>query len=322
MLSLGVLRSVGEQPPLTAFLVLLVALFNLGVHGAGRWFLPGALATGAILGALQLASAVAGQSVGDVVPSVLFLGGAFVVGRALGSSRRQALAERSRAADVERARDQRVDDAVAAERARIARELHDVIAHALTGIVVQAGVEARLQSDPHDRSHTTLRMIEQRGREAMVELRRLLGLLREDGQGPASGPLPSLVAVDTLLDDLRRAGHEVAAERCGDLGGLPPAVDLAGYRVVQEALTNVARHAPGSPVSIALSRRTGALSIQVRNGPPTVEAVPLTSGGNGLVGMRERVRVYGGSVATAALPDGGYRVDVELPLPDASGGAT
>lgn len=322
VLTLAVLPDVATQPPLTAFLVLLATLFNLGVHGSGRWFVPGTVAVGSCLGALQLVALTAGQPPGDVAPSVLFLGGAFALGRVVGVTRREAESERKRAALAEATRAEHATAAAAAERARIARELHDVIAHALTGIVVQASVEARLQTDAGSTSHHTLQLIEQRGREAMTELRRLLGLLREEGQGPAAAPLPSLVDCASLAHDLERAGHQVALETSGDLDDLPPSVDLAGYRVLQEGLTNAARHAPGSDVSVHVGLDHASLRVRVVNGAPSGPATEIGSGGAGLAGMRERVRVFGGRLTAGPLDDGGFEIDALLPVTPPSGTLT
>lgn len=315
VLVVGVLTSVAEQPPLTPFLVLLVTLFNFGNHGEGAGLLPAGLLAAGCLGGLQLAGLAAGQSAGDVVPSVLFLTGAFVLGRALRHGRLRTWAEQERAVTAELSRDRHTAEAVAAERARIARELHDVIAHALTGIVVQASVEARLGGDPDDTRVATLRSIEERGREAMTELRRLLGLLREDGQATGSDPLPSLAGAEGLVDGMRHAGHEVSFERVGDFDALPPAVDLAGYRVLQEALTNVVRHAPGADTAVRIERRPGDLLVAVTNGAARRAPTGLGRGGSGLPGMGERVRVYGGRLETSAQPDGGFMVHAHLPLP-------
>jgi signal transduction histidine kinase len=312
VLVLAVLPSVSEQPALTSFLCLLVALFNLGAHGEGAAYVVATTGVGAALTALQLAGLVAGQAFGDVVPSMIFLAGAFALGRALHRSRGQARSARARAEEAERTRDQHARQAAEAERARIARELHDVVAHALTGIVVQASVEARLQPDAP--GVETLRAVERQGREAMVELRRLLGLLREEGQGPADAPLPSLMCVEALVEDLRRAGHPVALDVDGHLAGLPPGVDLAAYRVLQEALTNVARHAPGSATEVRVRRVTDEVVITVENGPGTGARHELDSGGHGLAGMRERVRLYDGRLVARPGRDDGFRVAAHFPL--------
>ncbi len=319
VLVLAVLPSLATQPPLLAFLVVLATLFNLGVHRTERRF---AVATAAVVLGLvvwQVAALTAGQSLGDVVPSTLFLAGALVLGVLLGSSRGHAAEQRLRAEAAERDRDSHATAAVAAERARIARELHDVIAHALTGIVVEAGVEARLEDGTGD-AGATLRSIEQRGREAMTELRRLLGLLREDGQGPADAPLPSLRSVDSLVESVRRSGHCVELRVSGDLDTVPQALQLAGYRILQEALTNVTRHAPGATVRVALERSDDALSVEVLDDGAGTRTPVLAPGGMGLAGMRERVRIFGGHLVAGPVPGAGFAVEARLPTAPPGGG--
>jgi signal transduction histidine kinase len=320
-LVLGVLASLTRQPPLTAFLALLASLFALGVHGQGRRFLAASVAIGLALVGLQVASAVAGQSLDDVLPSSLFLGGAFAVGRLIHHTRSQAHRDRGRAEQAERERDHHAARAAEQERARIARELHDVVAHALSVMVVQASVEARLSEDQTGTAAATLRSIEHLGRDAMSELRRLLGMLTEQGQGPAAAPLPSLEKADALVADLRRAGHEVHLDRRGDLGDLPPGVTLTAYRILQESLTNASRHAPGAVVRVRVVRESDEVHVIVDNDASPGPPVRLDSGGLGLTGMRERVRLYGGRLRTGPRPDGGFTVDARLPVSTA-GAAT
>lgn len=312
ILMLAVLPSPTETPPLTPFLCVLAALFNLGLHGRGPTYAAGAVGVGTGLAALEVGGLVAGRPWGDVVPSLIFFTGAFVVGRLLHHTRSQALSARARAEEAELTREAHARLAAEEERARIARELHDVLAHVLTEIVVQASVEARVQ--PADApAVSTLRAIERQGREAMVELRRLLGLLRHEGQGPADAPLPSLARAEALADDLRRAGHDVELQRDGALDDLPPGVDLAAYRVLQESLTNVARHAPGAPVRIRLSRDDREVAVRVDSGPGSGPSPQLSGGGHGLPGMHERVRLYDGQLEAAPRPDGGFTVEARLP---------
>lgn len=314
VVSLALEESVADQPPLTPFLCLLATLFNLGVHGAGRTFVAAATAIGAALTGLQVAAFVAGQQWGDLVPSALFLAGAFALGRALHHTHGQAAEARTRAELAERTREDHARAAADAERARIARELHDVVAHALTGIVVQASVEARLQTDQDSTATATLRTIERQGRDAMVELRRLLGLLRQDGQRPADAPLPTLAGADGLAEDLRRAGHQVTLDRRGELDGLPTGVDLAAYRVLQEGLTNASRHAPGAPVRVVVAREDETVRVRVESDAARTESPGLGHGGHGLVGLRERVRLYGGQLRAAPTAEGGFLLDAEIPL--------
>jgi signal transduction histidine kinase len=322
VLFLAVLDSPADQAPLTGFLALLTTLFALGVHGGGRLFLPATLGVGLALATLQATAAAAGQDPGDLVPSTLFMGGAFGLGRLVHRSRNDALRAGSRAEAAERERDRHAAMAVERERARIARELHDVIAHSLSVMVIQASVEARLHSDQSGTTADTLRSIERTGRDAMSELRRLLGLLREEGQGPADAPLPTVAAAVELVAPLERAGHRVDTAWHGDLETLPPGVGLAAYRVLQECLTNTARHAPGAPVQVTVERGADGVTVTVDNDPARTAVVPLDSSGVGLAGMRERVRLYGGQLRAVPREDGGFRVMARIPVPTDHGSRT
>jgi signal transduction histidine kinase len=310
----GVQADATMQPPLAAFLSLLTALFALGVLGAGRGFLPGALAVAVLLGMLQIGSALAGQTMDDVIPASLFMVGVFVIGRLIHRSRAEASAERVRAQVLEEQREEHIAAATARERTRIARELHDVVAHSLSLMVVQASVEARLFRDPESTAASTLRSIEHQGRAALVELRRLLGLLHADEAGASLHPLPTLARLEDVLNDLRRAGHRVELQQTGAARELPPGIDLAAYRVLQEALTNVARHAPGSDVVVGLEFAPDSIAIRVENGCARSVAIDVSGQGFGLEGMRERVRVYGGSLRAAPGQDGGFTVEAAIPV--------
>jgi signal transduction histidine kinase len=317
VLVLTALPSLAAQPPLLPFLVLLVTLFNLGLQRTRRRFATAAGAAVLTVLVWQAAGLAAGQPWGDVVPSTLFLVGALVVGTLLGSSRSHAVEQRVRAEDAERGLEAHASAAVAVERARMARELHDVIAHALTGIVVEAGVEARVDDGTGD-ARATLRSIEQRGREAMTELRRLLGLLREEGQGPPDAPLPSLGSAGSLVAAARRSGHAVALHVSGDVDTVPPALQLAAYRILQEALTNVTRHAPGASVVVTVERCGHLLTLRVVDDGARGAPV-LAPGGMGLTGMHERARVFDGELV-AGPTESGFAVEARLPVPAVGSG--
>ena len=305
--TLGVQADPAAQGPLAGFLALLVANFSLGLRGRS---VAGAVAVGVVEGTAQLVAALSGQHLGDVVPATLFLTGAFVVGRLIRGSRDQAEAHREHAQHVEAERERHAAEAAAAERSRIARELHDVIAHSLSLMVVQASVEARVQG-PNGAATTTLRSVEEQGRAALVELRRLLGFLREDEA--ALAPLPRLADLDALLDQLRRAGHAVTSYMTGEPRDLPPGVELAAYRLIQEAVTNVAKHAPGADAHVALQYLPGVVRAAITNGPArTAHALELEPGA-GIAGMRERVRIYGGTLTAGATDDGGFEVVATIP---------
>jgi signal transduction histidine kinase len=172
-------------------------------------------------------------------------------------------------------------------------------------MVVQASVEARVQG-PTGAATTTLRSVEELGRAALVELRRLLGFLREDDA--ALAPLPRLADLDALLDQLRRAGHEVTSCIDGEPRELPPGVELAAYRLIQEAVTNVAKHAPGAHTQVTLKYLPGEVRVAVTNGPALSTHALQLEPGAGIAGMRERVRVYGGTLTAGPTTDGGVEV--------------
>ena len=309
-----------EQPPVTPFLVLLVTFFGLGLREQGQSLLrSGAAATAAVL-ALQVTQVVAGRAVGNIIPSTLLWLAAFAAGRIAHRSLRQAAEAGQRAAVAEADREAAVVRAAAEERRRIARELHDVLAHSLSAIVVQASVEARLLPDRSSTTAETLDAIERAGREALVELRHLLGLLRAGDEDPLSQPLPSLAQLDTLVESLCRSGHDVRVDPRGDLARVPAGAGLSAYRVVQEAVTNALKHAPGSPIRIVVEESGGDVEVWVENGPTGSGLPELPGGGHGLVGMKERTRMYGGSLDAGATPDGGFRVRARFPRAAAPSG--
>jgi signal transduction histidine kinase len=303
-------RDLAVQPAFEPFLVMLVAFFALGLNAPRHALLPGLAASALPLTVVELASLSVGRPVGEVLPTLLFWGTALVLGRLLHGMRREASTARERAARAE----EEAAAAAATERTRIARELHDVVAHSLSVVVLHAGVERRLLDDPSSTTWQALDTIERTGRSALEELRRLLGLLHEAGDPATLEPLPTLAGLDAVVAPLRSAGHTVTLTVAGELGRLPRGVELSSYRIVQEALTNVLKHAPGAPVTVRLERRSDGLEVVVENGPGPRPPVAVPGGGHGLVGMRERVRVYGGRLDAAPRSDGGFRVAAVLPL--------
>ena len=302
-------RDLALQPALEPFLVMLVAFFSLGLH-ADRDALPlGLAAAGLPLLAAELAAVSAGRPLTDLLPTLVFWGTAVVLGRVLHQRSRDADAARARAAEAER----EAIEAAAAERTRIARELHDVVAHSLSVVVLHAGVERRLMTDPQSSTWQARDTIARTGRTALTELRHLLGLLHETGDTPLQ-PLPSLGDLDTLVTALRAAGHQVSVEVTGDPAQLPTGIDLSAYRILQEAVTNALKHAPGSTVAVRVEHRPDAVAVEVTNHAPDAGTGPrLEGGGRGLVGMRERVRMFGGQLTAAPTEAGGFRVRATLP---------
>jgi signal transduction histidine kinase len=269
----------------------------------------------------------------------LGLGTAWAVGDAARTRRLHLATLEQRAADLERERDQREALAVAAERARISRELHDVVAHGISVMVVQAqGAEAALRSHP-ERTAAALGNVIDTGRASLAEMRRLLGLARaEPEDGPRLAPQPGVGALPALIDQVRGAGTSVELRVEGDPVPLPAALDLSVYRIVQEALTNTRRHVgDGARAMVRLAFRPALVEIEVAdNGPgpsvtapaaaPSAADAPLgpsalaassagaAPGGNGLRGIAERVAALGGSVAAGPCDGGGFGVHAQLPL--------
>jgi signal transduction histidine kinase len=205
--------------------------------------------------------------------------------------------------------------AAAEERARIARELHDVVSHSITVIAIQAqAIRHRLRPDQR-REAEDLKLLETTARQAMAEMRRLFGVIRKDGERPGLAPQPGLAELPLLVEQLRASGLAVEVEETGSQTALTPGLDLAAYRVLQEALTNVLRHAgSGARATVRIAHEPDALELAVEDDGVGGPDGPST--GHGLVGMRERVGLYGGALETGRVDGRGYRVRARLPLRD------
>jgi hypothetical protein len=236
--------------------------------------------------------------------------------------REQVAALEERARRLEREREEQSRRAVSEERLRIARELHDVVAHSMSVIAVQAGVANHVIDSRPDLARDALSTVETNSRAALVEMRRLLGVLRQGDEPSASlAPTPGLSEVPALVRRLARAGLDVAVSVEGSPSGVPDAVDLSGYRIVQEGLTNVLRHG-GPAARVTIGYRRGALDLSVVDDgrPPGAARVePASGAGQGLIGMRERVAVFGGRFTAGPRPDGGFAVTATLPYAEAPG---
>jgi signal transduction histidine kinase len=208
--------------------------------------------------------------------------------------------------------------AAAAERTRIARELHDVVAHSVSLMVVQAGsARLRLGKDPVAAAEA-LRVVEETGREALGELRQLLGVLRTDSDTTSIDPQPGLAGIDELAAQLRASGLDLHVEFSGVPRDLPPGLDLSAYRIVQEALTNVLKHAGPTTATVRVSYGAKELNLRVCNDRGRHGGLARAAAGHGLVGMRERVALFGGRLEVCPRPDGGYLVHAALPLPESA----
>ena len=246
---------------------------------------------------------------GDIAIFVFFMGGAWTAGWIV--RRRAAQARLALAESGELAR-----SAVAEERERIARELHDVVAHSVSIIAVQAGAAEQLLDNRPDEAREHLRAVRRTAREAMREMRRLLDVLR--GDDASYTPQPGLSRLRDLLDEVRGAGVPVELMEEGESRELPPGIDLVAFRVIQESLTNVRKHADGARAQVTLRYRANELDIEITNDAGRARAAMNGgAGGHGLFGMRERVRIFGGRFEAGTQAGGGFRIHAQLPLDEA-----
>ena len=244
-----------------------------------------------------------------VVPLVAML----IARRAVRDRQLRAETLAARAELFEREQELRAREAVAEERARIARELHDLVAHNVSVMVVQAGAERHALADDQASTRETLTSIEQAGRQALVEARRLLGMLRRGDAREELEPQPGLDQIEFLIDQVRRAGLPVRLEVEGQRPPLPAGLDLCAYRIVQEGLTNALKHAGPARAEVVLRYSPDALDVQVRDDGRGVLPAAAGGTGHGLIGMRERVALYGGQL-DRPRDGGGFQINVRLPL--------
>lgn len=296
--------------PVTIYLVGLAAAYLLGSLGdvvRGREGLLIVVASAAII-----VYNLPGRTGGDLIliPSVFALG--WLGGFAFRERDVQAAAAEERAVQAERERESAARLAVAEERARIARELHDIVAHALSVMVLQIGAIRHKLPELPDEDREALEDVERAGRTALAEMRRLLGAMRERGGEAELEPQPGLDNLEPLVESVRSAGLPVRLHVEGEPLALPRALDLSAYRIVQEALTNVLKHAGASYAEVVVRHRTDALQLEIRDdgrGPANGDGL-----GNGLVGIRERVKLYDGEMTVGAANGGGFILTASLRL--------
>jgi len=294
-------------------LSILIYVYSVAALRPRRVSLAGLAATEVMLALVFLARPRALGDRSTLVADCVIVAAAWWLGD--GTRRRQeaVAAARERAAELERAREELARRAVVEERLRIARELHDVVAHSMSIIAVQSGVGAHVLDSQPEEARKALAAVEATSRQALAEMRRLLGVLRQEAEPSGSlAPSPGLAEVDALAADVARAGARVEVRIEGTRPELPLGLDLSAYRIVQEALTNVVRHA-----GPATAR------VRIRYAPDTVDIEVVDDGrgagtgrgdGHGIAGMRERAALYGGSLDAGPLPGGGFRVAARLPV--------
>jgi signal transduction histidine kinase len=309
----------------------LVALYSVTVYGP-RWahkVAIGASLTGALLVAVLQASYLSGfvggfDFVSSVVFSTTFMAMTFLAVWAFGLTRRARretlTALRDRAERLEVESQQQAQLAVAGERARIAREMHDIVAHSLSVIIAQAdGGRYAASADPQAAA-TALTTVAETGRAALADMRRLLGVLRSDDLDDQAARIPQPAGrdIEDLVTEARASGLRISFVRTGTARALPPGAGLTVYRVCQESLTNILKHAgPDPSVTLALHWMPDALSVEVTDDGRGAAAAGTDSAGFGLLGMNERAALFGGTVAAGPRPGGGFQVRFHMPLPRA-----
>jgi signal transduction histidine kinase len=301
-----------SHPSFEPFAAVVIAVYSVGAHTSGRSSLVGA----GLLLALAVATATGSEATGHGLAGLLSPGfwllAAWVVGRLIRGWRRRTLELEALTRELEAQRDLQTRAAVAVERGRIARELHDVIAHNVSMMVVQAGAAAQVLEGAQPHVRGALSASADTGRTTVDEMRTLLGVLRAGEHGPALSPQPGLADLDRLVQTVREAGLPVALHVDGEPVSLPRALDLSAYRIVQEALTNTLRHAGPSRAEVRIRYAAGAVELEVRDDGAGVGHGD--GGGHGLVGMRERVAMFGGEIEAGPRAEGGFAVRARLPL--------
>ncbi|GIM67886.1 histidine kinase [uncultured Nocardioides sp.] len=258
---------------------------------------------------------IEGESVWEFVFFALILAPAWAVGVLLRREQLRSAELAALAAELHAEREKQAEVAVAEERTRISRELHDAVAHTVSVMTLQVGVVRRRQ-EPGSVEEETLLRAEGLGRQAVDELRRIVGIVRQ-GESATLAPVPSLDLLPGLVEEVRRTGAVIELQTSGDASTVPRAVAISAYRVAQEGLTNALRHAPGAPVVVRVDVRPGEVRVTVDNAAPDRHAeAPVgdpAHGGHGLAGLRERVSVLGGDLVAGPTPDGGHRLAATLP---------
>lgn len=319
-----IVAAVGQKlpgPPTPMFLAPLIALYTVGTLRDRRTLLVWGAATAAVLIFASTPSLSDTSFWPDIVRNVALVGVAGALGDATRNRRAYVAEVEQRAAEAERTRDEEARRRVDEERLRIARELHDVTAHSLSIIAVQSGAAAHVLDTDPGAARAALEAIRRTSKDALDELRAMLGVLRAaDAPDAPLSPVPGLSRVDELVAPLLEAGFTVDLGVTGDLAEIPAVVEFSAYRIVQEAVTNIVRHAGVCNVRLRVSREHDALSVVVEDDGVTPSAdAAVAAAGHGIAGMRERVAALGGTFEARPREGGGFRVAARLPVSDRGG---
>jgi signal transduction histidine kinase len=307
-----------DLPPFFAGPAILVAVYSVAAYGSRRVSVAGLAVAELALAAVLLTRFEEPLAWLVWVQFAGIFGAAWLLGLFAHNYRAHAARLEERTAELERAREELARRAVVEERLRLARELHDVVAHAMSVIAVQSGVGAHVADSRPEEVGKALAAIEATSRSALTELRRLLGVLRQDGEPQASlAPVPGLADLDALLAEVAKAGLAVKLRVQGRPAPLPAGLDLSAYRIVQEALTNVVKHAGPARAQVVVGYGDHEVRVEVTDdgrGAATSASDGRAGTGHGLIGMRERVAAFGGDLEVGPRPGGGFRVAARLPL--------
>lgn len=291
-----------------------VLVFDITLHSRRQIAFAALIASAAAMAGAVATQPSSVASFGTWVGTELGVLVAWLAGENVRGRRAAWSALQDRAERLERDQAEQAQRAVAQERLRIARELHDVIAHSMSVIAVQSAVGHHVMDDQPQQARQALAAIEAISRSALTEMRRLLGVLRQEGEPQGSlSPAPGLADLAMLASQVQEAGLNVWMRVDGERFAVPAGVDLSAYRIVQEALTNVIKHAASADAHVSVSYRPGSLGLEITNDGAVAPAAAASSG-HGLIGMRERVAVYGGEFTAGPRPEGGYRVHASFPI--------
>jgi signal transduction histidine kinase len=292
------------------FFCALLCAWVLGSENRPRRGVLG-LGAGLLVAVVSVLSDPRHHAFGDYAFALAITSAAWTGGRLFGERARRAAAAETEAARLAEDRERQAIEAVAAERARLARELHDVIAHTVSVMVVQAGAAEQVLGPGNDQAREAMAAVRTSGKTALMELRRMLGLLRDDETAESEGVRPSLASLPDLAGAVTSAGTEVSVVQAGTPRALEPGLDQTCFRIVQEALTNTMKHAGPARAAVAIRWEPEAVVLEISD--DGVGAGVAVGNGRGVVGMRERVRLYGGELSAGPLPGGGFRVTARLP---------
>ena len=302
-------------PDTLAALGTLIALYSIAAHGNRKIAVQALIGTVIGLSISVLVTELGELTLQILISNYIIYGTAWVIGDNMRTRRAYTQELEARANQLERERETQSREAVIEERRRIAREMHDVVAHTVSVMVVQAGAARRIIESKPEQARDALTSIETTGRQALTEMRRLTGVLRREEESYKT-PQPGLGYLEKLIDQTREAGLPVEVTIEGQPYELPQGADLSAFRIVQEALTNSLKHAGPSHASVCIKYSPNKLELRVTDdGRGAAERLSNGSvAGHGLVGMRERVAMFGGDLKSGPLPGGGYEVQATLPL--------